>query len=195
MEHHLAKVGVAGSIPVSRFFFLRNFRNGDRARSRVRSPLRSGRRQTRATGTRRPVSRFFLRRRQAKVPDSCLHEMKALWRPPDIEHEMRDGGGDAGWVVLRLAAYYPLFLGTGIGVFTPLRSALSACHWHAAPLAGWRYTGATGAQRPAPLRSAPNACHWHAAVSAPVGAKRVPQARSTVSRFFFFFSCSIFPNR
>ena len=95
------------------------------------------------------VSRFFLRRRQAKVPDSCLHEMKALWRPPDIEHEMRDGGGDAGWVVLRLAAYYPLFLGTGIGVFTPLRSALSACHRHAAPLAGWRYTGATGAQRPA----------------------------------------------
>ena len=71
MEHHLAKVGVAGSIP---------------------------------------VSRFFLRRRQAKVPDSCLHEMKALWRPPDIEHEMRDGGGDAGWVVLRLAAYYPLFM-------------------------------------------------------------------------------------
>ena len=71
MEHHLAKVGVAGSIPVSRF--------------------------------------FFLRRRQAKVPDSCLHEMKALWRPPDIEHEMRDGGGDAGWVVWRLAAYYPLF--------------------------------------------------------------------------------------
>ena len=57
---------------------------------------------------------LFLRRRQAKVPDSCLHEMKALWRPPDIEHEMRDGGGDAGWVVLRLAAYYPLFLGTGI---------------------------------------------------------------------------------
>jgi hypothetical protein len=56
-----------------------------------------------------------LRRRQAKVPDSCLHEMKALWRPPDIEHEMRDGGGDAGWVVWRLAAYYPLFLGTGIG--------------------------------------------------------------------------------
>ena len=110
MEHHLAKVGVAGSIP---------------------------------------VSRFFLRRRQAKVPDSCLHEMKALWRPPDIEHEMRDGGGDAGWVVWRLAAYYPLFLGTGIGVFTPLRSALSACHRHAAPLAGWRYTGATGAQRPA----------------------------------------------
>ena len=92
---------------------------------------------------------LFLRRRQAKVPDSCLHEMKALWRPPDIEHEMRDGGGDAGWVVLRLAAYYPLFLGTGIGVFTPLRSALNACHWHAAPLAGWRYTGATDAQRPA----------------------------------------------
>ena len=58
---------------------------------------------------------LFLRRRQAKVPDSCLHEMKALWRPPDIEHEMRDGGGDAGWVVWRLAAYYPLFLGTGIG--------------------------------------------------------------------------------
>ena len=40
--------------------------------------------------------------------------MKALWRPPDIEHEMRDGGGDAGWVVWRLAAYYPLFLGTGM---------------------------------------------------------------------------------
>ena len=36
--------------------------------------------------------------------------MKALWRPPDIEHEMRDGGGDAGGVVLRLAAYYPLFM-------------------------------------------------------------------------------------
>ncbi len=52
---------------------------------------------------------LFLRRRQAKVPDSCLHEMKAHWRPPDIEHEMRDGGGDAGWVVWRLAAYYPLF--------------------------------------------------------------------------------------
>ena len=63
---------------------------------------------------------LFLRRRQAKVPDSCLHEMKALWRPPDIEHEMRDGGGDAGWVVWRLAAYYPLFLGTGIE--SPLRS-------------------------------------------------------------------------
>ena len=56
-----------------------------------------------------PSRAFFLRRRQAKVPDSCLHEMKALWRPPDIEHEMRDGGGDAGWVVWRLAAYYPLF--------------------------------------------------------------------------------------
>ena len=56
---------------------------------------------------------LFLRRRQAKVPDSCLHEMKALWRPPDIEHEMRDGGGDAGWVVWRLAAYYPLFLCDG----------------------------------------------------------------------------------
>ena len=57
---------------------------------------------------------LFLRRRQAKVPDSCLHEMKALWRPPDIEHEMRDGGGDAGWVVWRLAAYYPLFYVTGM---------------------------------------------------------------------------------
>ena len=43
--------------------------------------------------------------------------MKALWRPPDIEHEMRDGGGDAGWVVWRLAAYYPLFLGTGLSPF------------------------------------------------------------------------------
>jgi len=34
-----------------------------------------------------------LRRRQAKVPDSCSHEMKALWRPPDIERETRDEGG------------------------------------------------------------------------------------------------------
>jgi hypothetical protein len=37
----------------------------------------------------------FLRRRQAKVPESCLHETKALWRPPDIERETRDEGGDA----------------------------------------------------------------------------------------------------
>ena len=34
-----------------------------------------------------------LHRRQAKVPDSCLHEKKALWRPPDIERETRDAGG------------------------------------------------------------------------------------------------------
>ena len=34
-----------------------------------------------------------LRRRQAKVPDSCSHERKALWRPPDIERETRDEGG------------------------------------------------------------------------------------------------------
>ena len=34
-----------------------------------------------------------LRRRQAKVPDSCSHERKALWRPPDIERETRDAGG------------------------------------------------------------------------------------------------------
>ena len=39
MEHHLAKVGVAGSIPVSRFFFLRNFRNGDRVSASLRSAL------------------------------------------------------------------------------------------------------------------------------------------------------------
>ena len=34
-----------------------------------------------------------LRRRQAKVPDSCWHERKALWCPPDIERETRDEGG------------------------------------------------------------------------------------------------------
>ena len=34
-----------------------------------------------------------LRRRQAKVPDSCWHERKALWRPPVIERETRDEGG------------------------------------------------------------------------------------------------------
>ena len=34
-----------------------------------------------------------LRRRQAKVSDSCSHERKALWRPPDIERETRDEGG------------------------------------------------------------------------------------------------------
>ena len=74
---------------------------------------------------------LFLCRRQAKVPDSCLHEMKALWRPPDIEHEMRDGGGDAGWVVWRLTAYYPLFLGTGM---EPARGlALHGRHWRPAP--------------------------------------------------------------
>ena len=140
--------GGRGFDPRLALLFLRNFRNGDRARSRVRSSLRSGRRKADVHWTSCAPSRAsFLRRRQAKVPDSCLHEMKALWRPPDIEHEMRDGGGDAGWVVWRLAAYYPLFLGTGIGVFTPLRSALSACHRHAAPLAGSVF---------APLRSAPN---------------------------------------
>ena len=37
-----------------------------------------------------------LRWRQAKVPDSCWHERKALWRTPDIERETRDVGGDAG---------------------------------------------------------------------------------------------------
>ena len=123
--------------------------------SRVRSPSRA----------------FFLRRRQAKVPDSCLHEMKALWRPPDIEHEMRDGGGDAGWVVWRLAAYYPLFLGTGIG---PARGlALHGRHWRPAPC-----SAPVGAKR-APLARG-------GLRSAPVGAKRVPLARSTVSRFFFY---------
>ena len=34
-----------------------------------------------------------LRRRQAKVPDSCSHEKKVLWRPPDIERETRNVGG------------------------------------------------------------------------------------------------------
>ena len=34
-----------------------------------------------------------LRRRQAKVPDSCSHERKALSRPPDIERKTRDEGG------------------------------------------------------------------------------------------------------
>ena len=34
-----------------------------------------------------------LRRRQAKVPDLCWHERKALWRPPVIERETRDEGG------------------------------------------------------------------------------------------------------
>ena len=68
-----------------------------------------------------PSRASFLRRRQAKVPDSCLHEMKAL------------------------------FLGTGIGVFTPLRSALSACHWHAAPLAGSVYAPLRSAQSGRPL--------------------------------------------
>ena len=104
---------------------------------------------------------LFLRRRQAKVPDSCLHEMKALWRPPDIEHEMRDGGGDAGWVVWRLAAYYPLFLGTGM---EPARGF----GLRSAPVGAKRVPLARGGLR-----------------SAPVGAKRVPLARSTVSRFFF----------
>ena len=113
---------------------------------------------------------LFLRRRQAKVPDSCLHEMKALWRPPDIEHEMRDGGGDAGRVVWRLAACYPLFYVTGM---EPARGlALHGRHWRPAPC-----SAPVGAKR-VPLAR-------RGLRSAPVGAKRVPLARSTVSRFFF----------
>jgi hypothetical protein len=107
-----------------------------------------------------------LRRRQAKVPDSCLHEMKALWRPPDIEHEMRDGGGDAGWVVWRLAAYYPLFLGTGIDSARGL--ALHGRHWRPAPCSAPVGAKRTSTGRPAvsaPLRSVLNACHRHAAPS------------------------------
>ena len=171
MEHHLAKVGVAGSIPVSRFFFCVFYVTGiEPARG---FGLRSAPVGAKRTSTGRPAPRLallFLRRRQAKVPDSCLHEMKALWRPPDIEHEMRDGGGDAGWVVWRLAAYYPLFLGPGIG---PARGlALHGRHWRPAPC-----SAPVGVNRVPLARSGLR--------SAPVGAKRVPQARSTVSRFFF----------
>ena len=110
--------GGRGFDPRLALLFLRFFRSAPVGAKRV--PL-----------ARSTVSRFFLRRRQAKVPDSCLHEMKALWRPPDIEHEMRDGGGDAGWVVWRLTAYYPLFLGTGM---EPARGlALHGRHWRPAP--------------------------------------------------------------
>ena len=98
---------------------------------------------------------LFLRRRQAKVPDSCLHEMKALWRPPDIEHEMRDGGGDAGWVVWRLAAYYPLFLGTGM---EPARGlALHGRHWRPAPC-----SAPVGAKRVPLARGAPSRASFFA---------------------------------
>ena len=111
------------------------------------------------------------------MPDSCLHEVKALWRPPDIEHEMRDGGGDAGWVVWRLAAYYPLFLGTGIDSARGL--ALHGRHWRPAPC-----SAPVGALRALRVKRVPLA--RGGLRFAPVGAKRVPLARSTVSRFFYF---------
>ena len=91
----------------------------------------------------------------------------------------------------RLALLFLRIFRNGDRVSAPLRSALNACHWHAAPLAGSVST---------PLRSALNGRHWHAAVSAPLRSVlnachwHAAPSRASFFCFFLFFISYNFPN-